>query len=270
LLPGRAVTKRDLRSAWLDILNGWSHRRLWATMAMQDIRKRYRRSKIGPFWLTISMGIMVSALGMLYGTLFKLDVRDFLPYVASGFVIWGLISTFILDGTKAFIEAEGLIKQLPVPLSTHVYRDIWRNLIVFAHNIWIYIGVSVWFDVFPGPGALLALVGLAVLAVNALWVGLLFGLVSARFRDVPQIVASVVQVSFFLTPIIWKAEMLPDRAAVLMWNPFYHYLHIVRGPLLGDYPSLYTWVIVLAMTVIGWAATLFVYSKYRWRIPYWV
>jgi ABC-2 type transport system permease protein/lipopolysaccharide transport system permease protein len=239
-------------------------------MGMQDIRQRYRRSKIGPFWLTISMGVTISALGVLYGALFKLDVAEFLPYVAAGFVIWGLLSGLVLDSTRSFVAAEGLIRQLSVPLSVHVYRDIWRNLLIFAHNIWIYLAVSLWFGTFPGPIALLGLVGVAVLAFNALWLGLLLGLLSARFRDVPQIIASLVQVTFFVTPIIWKADMLPGRSFVLDLNPFYHFLHIVRAPLLGEYPSISSYGAVVVMTSVGWMLTMVVYAKYRWRIAYWV
>lgn len=264
------VSQAQLLHAWQDIRDGWRLRRLWGTMGMQDIRQRYRRSKIGPFWLTISMGVMIGALGVLYGTLFKIDVAEFLPFVAAGFVIWGLLSGLMLDGTNSFIAAEGLIRQLSVPLSIHVFRDIWRNLLIFAHNIWIYIAVSLWFGAFPGPIALLALVGVAILAFNALWLGLLLGLLSARFRDIPQIIASIVQVTFFVTPIIWKPDMLPGRSYVLELNPFYHFLDIIRGPLLGHYPSLFTWGVVVVMTGAGWAITLFVYAKYRWRIAYWV
>ena len=267
---GKLVSQTQLLRAWRDIRDGWLLHRLWGTMGMQDIRQRYRRSKIGPFWLTISMGVMIGALGILYGALFKIDIADFLPYVAAGFVIWGLLSGLILDSTKSFISAEGLIRQLSVPLSVHVFRDIWRNLLIFFHNIWIYVAVSLWFGAFPGPIALLALVGVAVLTFNALWLGLLLGLLSARFRDIPQIIASIVQVTFFVTPIIWKADMLPGRSFVLEFNPFFHFLDIVRGPLLGHYPTLFTWAAVMFMTCAGWLLTIVVYAKYRWRIAYWV
>ncbi|NEX17224.1 MAG: ABC transporter permease [Halochromatium sp.] len=265
------VSKVQLVRAWRDIAAGWCLRRLWGTLALQDIRQRYRRSKIGPFWLTISMGVMIGALGLLYGTLFKIELGDFLPYVAAGFVVWGLMSGFVMDSTNSFIAAEGLIRQLSVPLSVHIYRDIWRNLLIFAHNFWIFVIISLLFGVFPGPFAfLLALLGVSILALNALWLGLLLGLISARFRDIPQIIASVIQVTFFLTPIIWQADMLPERAIVLNWNPFYHFLELVRAPLLGQFPSFSNWVAVLLMTATGWLLTIFIYAKYRWRIAYWV
>ena len=104
----------------------------------------------------------------------------------------------------------------------------------------------------------------------ALWVGLLLGLVSARFRDVPQIVASVVQIAFFLTPIIWKPELLPERALLLDLNPFFHFVEVVRAPLLGQMPGLTSWLATLGVTLGGWLVTLAMYRRFHWRIPYWV
>lgn len=256
--------------AVLDGVEGARLWQVWGLLGWQDIRQRYRRSRIGPFWLTISMGVMVGSLGLLYAGLFKLPVADYLPFLAIGFIVWGLISALITDGCSAFISAEGTIKQVRMPLSIHVYRVVWRNLIIFAHNIVIFVVVAVIFSIWPGWAGLLALPGLALVCLNGLWAGLLLGLVSARFRDVPQIVASVVQVAFFLTPIIWKPELLPERAHVLVLNPFYHFVRLVREPLLGQVPGALSWLFVLGVTVAGFAVTFAMYRRYRWRIAYWV
>ncbi len=256
--------------ALLDVVEGAHASYLWGLLGWQDIRQRYRRSKIGPFWLTISMGVMVGAIGMLYAGLFKIEIADYLPFIALGFIVWGLISGLVTDGCAAFIGAEGIIKQVGLPLSVHVYRVVWRNLIIFGHNILIFFVVAVLFSIWPGWVGLLALPGLALLCLNGVWAGLLLGLVSARFRDVPQIVASVVQVFFFLTPIIWKPELLPGRALVLDLNPFFHFVELVRAPLLGQVPGLASWLAVLGITLGGWLVTLAMYRRYRWRIAYWV
>jgi ABC-2 type transport system permease protein/lipopolysaccharide transport system permease protein len=239
-------------------------------MGLHDIRQRYRRSFIGPFWITLSMGIMVGALGLLYGTIFKQDMHDSLPFLAAGFISWGLISTLITDGTRVFISAEGLIRQLPAPLSLHVYRLLWGNLITFAHHIWIYVLVAIWFGLNPGWTALVAVPALFLLLLNAFWMALLLGLLSARFRDIPLVVASVVQVMFFITPVIWKPEMLPGRALILDLNPFHHLVEIIRAPLLGQLPALENWLAVFIITVVGWALALWFFSAFRWRLAYWV
>ena len=253
-----------------DIAQGARAFRLWGLLGWQDIRRRYRRSKLGPFWLTISMGILVGALGVLYAGLFKADITDYMPFVAVGFIVWGLISGLITEGCEAFIGADGIIKQVNLPLSVHVYRVVWRNLIVLAHNAVIYVVVAAVFAVRPGWGGLLALPGLALLCLNGVWVGLLLGLVAARFRDVSQIVISIVQVSFFLTPIIWQPSLLPGRALALEVNPFFHLVEVVRAPLLGQAPALLSWYAVLGITGGGWLVTLALYRRYHGRIAYWI
>ena len=256
--------------AFRDIVEGARAYHLWGLLGWQDIRQRYRRSTLGPFWLTISMGALVGGLGLLYAGLFKMDVADYVPFIAAGFIVWGLISGLITEGCAAFVGAEGIIKQVGLPLSVHVYRMVWRNLIIFAHNVIIYAIVAAVFLIQPGWAGLLALPGLALLCLNGVWMGLVFGLVSARFRDVPQIAASIVQIAFFLTPIIWKPEMMPDRALVLDLNPFYHLMEVVRAPALGQTPDLVSWLAALGITLCGWLATVFMYRRYRWRIAYWV
>ena len=253
-----------------DIVEGARAYHLWGMLGWQDVRQRYRRSTLGPFWITISMGALVGGLGFLYAGLFKIEVADYLPFIAVGFVVWGFVSSLLTDGCTAFISAESIIKQVALPLSVHVYRVLWRNFIILAHNAIIYVIVAVFFSVQPGWTGFLALPGLVLLGLNGVWTGLLLGLVSARFRDVPQIVASVVQIAFFLTPIIWKPELLPERALLLDLNPFFHFMEVVRAPLLGQVPGLTSWLAALGVTLGGWLVTLAMYRHFHWRIPYWV
>ena len=253
-----------------DIIGGACAFPLWGMLGWQDIRLRYRRSTLGPFWLTISMGALVGGLGVLYAGLFKVDVADYLPFVAAGLVLWGLLSSLINEGCTVFIDAEGIIKQVNLPLSIHVYRLAWRNLIIFAHNAIVYIAAAILFSIQPGWPGLLFLPGLVLLCLNGVWVGLLLGLVSARFRDVPQIVTSIMQIAFFLTPIIWKPELMPDRAYLLDLNPFFHLMELVRAPALGQTPGLASWLAVLGITLGGWLVTILMYRLYRWRIAYWI
>ena len=253
-----------------DIAEGWRRRELWEMMALQDIRQRYQRSVIGPFWITLSMGVMIGALGLLYGTIFNQDMHDYMPFLAAGFILWGLISGLIIEGTRVFTGVEGLIRQLPAPLSIYVYRLLWSNLITFAHNASIFVVVCLWYGLNPGWTVLLALPALLVLLLNGFWMALLLGLLSARFRDIPLVVASVVQVLFFITPIIWKPAMLPGRAWMLDLNPFHHLIEILRAPLLGQVPSFENWVAVIIVTFVGWAVAFWFFSVYRWRLAYWV
>ena len=260
----------QIAAALLDLVKGARSFHLWGLLGWQDVRRRYRRSIIGPFWLTISMGILVAVLGTLYGALLKVEIADYVPFLALGFIFWTLISGLITDGCSAFTVAESIIKQVDLPLSVHVYRVVWRNLLIFCHNAAIFVVVAIIFSIWPGWTGLLALPGLVRLCLNGVWVGLLFGLVSARFRDVPPIMDSIVRIAFFVTPIIWMPELLPRRAVLLDFNPFFHFLELVRTPLLGQAPELVSWLAVLGITLGGWLVTFVLFCHYRWRVAYWI
>jgi ABC-2 type transport system permease protein/lipopolysaccharide transport system permease protein len=268
--PDRSHSSTRLRSAIADLAAGLDHYELWGMMGWHDIRQRYSRSVLGPFWLTLNMGLMVLGLGILYAGLFNQSIETYLPYLTLGFIVWALLSGLLTDGTVAFIGSEGIIRQIAVPLSVFVYRALWRNVIILGHNIWIYGVVAVVFGIWPGAVGLLALPALALVCLNGIWVGLLLGAASARFRDIPQVVGNLIPVVFLLTPVMWRADQLPKRAAFVMFNPFYHFVEIVRLPLLGDPAPLLSWLVVLGITIVGWVFTLVFYARYRWRIAYWL
>jgi ABC-2 type transport system permease protein len=274
-----AVTQpgtRSWRKAADDLIGGWKQRQLWGHLAWQDIRQRYRRSVLGPIWITISMAVTAVALGVLYAGLFQNDLSVQLPYILVGFIVWAFISGCISEGSEVFITNEGLIKQLPAPLSVHVYRLVWRQVLFFAHNMIVY---AVMFVIFPQPlgwTSLTVFPALVLLAVNGAWVALLLGIVTTRFRDMAPITQSLVQLLFFLTPIVWIYQDLLDnpavagRARLVEFNPLLHFIEIVRQPLLGEEQHLRHWIVVLVITVVGWALTFAVVRRFRSRVAYWV
>ncbi|MFT4042206.1 MAG: ABC transporter permease [Gordonia sp. (in: high G+C Gram-positive bacteria)] len=268
---------RTLRRAVDDLSTGLRARELWAQLGWQDIKQRYRRSVLGPLWISIATGITALAMGLLYSQLFHEDIKTFLPYVTLGFIFWGFIEGSMLDGAEVFTKNDGLIKQIPAPLSVHVYRLVWRQLIVFAHNIVIYVILLV---IFPQPltwTVVLILPAMALFVLNSVWVAMVFGILTTRFRDVEQLLTTVVRLVFFMTPIIWSAKSLhqvtggeSSRTRIVEINPMYHFLEITRGPLLGESVAFYHWVIVIGVTIAGWLVTLFVMRNFRARVAYWV
>lgn len=242
------------------------------TLGYFDIKNRYRRSMIGPLWLTISMGVMIASIGIVFGQIFNTPMVEFLPFLTLGVILWAFITGTINEGCAGFIDAEGMIKQLPIPLFVHVMRVLWRNALILLHNILILPLVLLVMGKRIGLEALLAIPGLLLVSLCLSWVALLFAMLCARYRDLAQIVASVLQVAFYLTPIIWMPSLLPDRmgATLLQINPFYHLLELIRAPLLGTAPSVTSWLVVLVIVVVGWAFTLLVFSRLRHRVAYWL
>jgi ABC-2 type transport system permease protein len=269
---------RTYRAAVIDLRRGWEQRALWGHLGWQDIRQRYRRSVLGPLWISITMAVTAIALGILYAGLFDTDLDIQLPYILVGFIVWNFISGCISEGAEVFTSNDGLITHLPAPLSIHLYRLIWRQTLFFLHNLVVYAVMLVVFPQHLHWTDLTVIPAFLLLAVNGAWVALLLGIVTTRFRDLLPITQSVVQLAFFMTPIVWIYDELlnspnpaiAERARLAEFNPFLHFLEIVRAPMLGQDQHLRYWIVVLVITVVGWALTMFVLRRYRSRVSYWV
>ena len=259
-----------LGEALRDLAEGLAHWELWSRLGWQDIRQRYRRSIVGPFWLTLSMGLVIGGMAYLYAGLFGQKLDDYLPYVALGMVVFGLISSLATDGSTVFITSGPIILQVKAPLSIYLYQMIWRNILIFAHNIMIFVLIVVFVKSNLGWNSLLSVVGLALVVSNGFWVALIVGGLSARFRDVPPIVGSIIQMAFVLTPVFWTPGAVPNRDLFIQLNPFYYLLDIVRMPLLGETPPMSMWLVVIGFNCVGAFVGIMFFARYRSRIAYWV
>jgi ABC-type polysaccharide/polyol phosphate export permease len=258
-----------ISAAWSDIANGAAKSWLWMALAFQDTKLRYRGSVLGPFWVTISTVVMVASMGVIYSTLFNISVSTYLPYLAIGLILWGYISAAISEGCQTFLSAEGIIQTVPLPYSVHAYRAVFRNLIVLAHSLVIIPLALLIFQIPVGWRVLEIVPALILYALNGVWISVFFGMLSARYRDVPPIVANFTQVLFFLTPVIYPANLLGKWRAVADLNPAFAAIDVVRAPLLGVATSTYSWPILLFTTLAGCVGTLITFARFRVRIAYW-
>ena len=261
----------SLRTAILDLIASLRLWRLWSLLGWLEIRQRYSRSKLGPFWLTISMGVLVATMGVVYGSLFGQKIGDYLPMVAIGIVVWGLFSGIVNEGANAYIVSGHYIRQVHTPRLIYVLQAVWRNLAIFGHNFIIVVLVLLIFGVRRWELLPLFLPGLLLFVLNAAWMATFFSLFSARFRDFPQIIAALLQVAFYVTPILFSGSMLSSKHHwIVEFNPLAYLVDVVREPLLGRQPPLSTWALMMGMALLGWTASLLFTGRYHKRIPYWV
>ena len=263
ILLSRVLRKnyKLLRFASLALFLGW-----------QDVKQAYRRSALGPFWITLGMAAQIGTMGVVFSTIFKTEMVDYLPFLATSVILWSLISGVISEGCTSFISAEGLIRQIRLPLFTHVFRSIWKQTVIFAHNLIIL--PFAFLVVFKGVNVqvLLVVPGLIILFANLSWVSFLLAILSARYRDIPQTVSSMLTILFFVSPVMWQPSLIPAGTAHLLLglNPVYHLLQVVRLPILGQLPTAENWLLGLASACIGWIAVALVAKQFRNQIAYWV
>ena len=252
--------------------------RLWPlvwTLSLFDIRLRYRGSLLGPFWLTLSTAVMIGAIGFVYSRLFHQDVAAYLPFLAISLVLWNFINVITAEGATCFSTSADMIRAQRMAHTVHPARVVVRNLLVLAHNLAVIVVV---FLIYPSHltwSVLSEVPALALWVLDAFAAALLLGMVGARYRDVPPIVASIMQIAFYITPIMWSPAMLVHRGlglsvALIDMNPFFGLLQIVRGPLLGLPVDVSAWINALCASAVLVVAAFLLFVRARPRIPYWV
>jgi len=281
-----------LGAAFADLATSIANWKLWLRLSVIDIRNRYRRTVLGPFWNVLSMAILITTLGVLWSTIFQQPLRTHVPYFSAGYVTWILIVSVFNDHAQAFASNGAIIRAISMPFSIHIIRPIARNIMVFGHSLIVHVLVMLITQTpimayIPQPGELepvqygydlvsilLFPAGLAILSLNFVWIGLILATICARYRDIAQVVVALLQVAFFATPIFWRRDVLAGNeladTILAKFNPFFHWVEVVRRPLLGEIPSSLTYAVTLGGIAIGFLVALVVYSRYRKRISYWV
>ncbi len=262
----------QLAKAINDIKAGLSEWRVWHLLGFNEIKHRYRRSTIGPFWLTLSMGVQAAVMGILFAYLFQSPIDRFLPFLTISLVLWNFLNATIMDGSTTFITSSSFILQSRRPLSIYVFQNLWKNVIIFLHVIVIFFVVALIYGMYPGWHYLVAICGILLFTVNLAWASFAAAILAARFRDVQMIIQNTFTVLFWATPILYSPEQLGGGRAseIVKMNPLYHILEVARAPMLENMPTAVNWYIAGGTAVVGCLATLLLYARTRSRIPYWI
>jgi lipopolysaccharide transport system permease protein len=265
------LTSRSWQFAKKDLIQGVAAWHIWLPFGMKDIRQRYRRSRLGQFWISISTGIFIAGIGVLYAVLFKVPPQTYLPYLAVNYIVWLLMAGMANDSTAVFVEASAYLRQDALPKTIYIMRVLVRNLTIFAHNAVVIPLVFLIFGFNASLAILLVIPGLILLMIAAFLIVLICSLLSTRFRDFPQIVQSALQVAFFATPVMWS----PKQLGSISWyfvhlNPFAIFLQLIAEPIRGVAPDLSLYLAAGLIICILLVVSLPFFVRYRARVVYWL
>jgi lipopolysaccharide transport system permease protein len=258
------------RMACADIARGVSLWRLALTLSWLDIRLRYRGSLLGPLWLTLSTALMIGSLGFLYAFLFHTEIRNYLPFLALSLVLWGFLASIISDGSTVFVQAEGMIRSMRIPFSLYIGQLLARNVLILAHNVIVIVVVFVAFQVPVSVNAFAAIPGFLLWLVDGAAAALILGALCARFRDIPPIVGSVMQIAFYVSAVMYKPEFLGKHEVYLLYDPFFAILQTLRAPLLGTIPGYATYISALGFSALLCGLSWLTFLRVRHRIAFWI
>jgi ABC-type polysaccharide/polyol phosphate export permease len=244
----------------------------WFYIAWFNFVVNYRKTTLGPFWLLVGPFLFIAIIGALYSQVNSADPVVFIPYLAVGLIVWTLLGGFVNTSTTVFQRNSAHILQGSMGLFGIVIVNMVSIVLEFMHQTLIILAVFLYFGISLSAYAFLSIVGLVIILANGLWLTMAFGIVGARYRDLAQITSAIMRIAFLATPVIWLADSASRGGlnAFLLYNPFYHFLELVRAPLLGQPIALTSWIAVLLITVGGFAFAAFLYKRFGRLVPLWI
>lgn len=260
-----------LKNTFTDISQGIANYRIWIALGLQDIKLKYRRSTLGPFWITLSMAITIGVLGPLYGGLFTHSLSDFLPHLGLGFIFWAFMAGSLNEYAQAFTSGAHILKQAYLPLSTLIFRVFYRQCLILLHNLIIYPFLVIFCHISINTNTLLVLPGFILVSIIVFHLGLFLAIFCTRYRDMFPIIQSVLSLLFFVTPIIWlETQLTGERARIASYNPFAAFLDLLRSPLIGESPNIHSWNISIFTAVLVCIVSWITLNFTRKKITYWL
>jgi lipopolysaccharide transport system permease protein len=263
------ISSANIKTVIEDLKLSIINYRYCLSLGIQDIKQRYARSPIGALWFAINSAIWILTIGFIFSHLFKTSLTNFLPYFAVGYLIWNFISTCITEGSQTFIANKELILNLNLPLSTYILRVIVRNTIIFFHNIIILPLLFIYLSVPVNYNILWVLPAFLLIVINLLWIILVCAIINTRYRDFYQVLTNLMQIFFYLTPILWYPSLV-DNNPVILINPFLHLINIIREPILGNFPSTLSFFFCFFLAFFGFMIAFIVFKKAILKIQYWL
>lgn len=261
-----------LKIALNDIMFGLQGWQLWTNMGLSDIKQRYRRTVLGPLWTTLNHALFITCLSLVFVFLWKTNVNTFLLSFSTGYISWVFISTIISESCLVFVSAESILKQIHIPFFSFCLIVVFRNLLVFFHHLLVYLILLIILSISINQNMFYIFPGLLLVCFTGLWLSLLIGIVCARYRDFQQVVSLMIQTSLFITPIFWLPTQLAGipYKAMVQYNPLFHFIQILRQPLIGECPDIFSWVFVSLISIVGFIITLLIFSKKRATLIFWL
>ncbi|GGD09605.1 ABC transporter permease [Aquisalinus flavus] len=266
--------KGSLGLGALDIIQGFKEFYLWSNLAIEDLRSSYHRTYFGYLWFILIYLIQIGIFILIFAPVRGIDTHttNYPAYLSFGFLIWMFITSGITTGARVFINARGWILSANVPYSLFLFRNCLRDAIPLLINLVVILTLAFFIWDMQPLSVLISLATLPVFFINFFWVGLLLGTICVRFRDIEQLVSVAMRVIFFLTPIIWTYD--PDGAGfrnqIAIYNPLTHFIELFRRPMLGEWPTELSLLVVAVVTVVGSITGFLVFALNRRRIPFWL
>ncbi|WP_059021770.1 ABC transporter permease [Vibrio coralliirubri] len=252
----------------IDFQQSIKEREFWLTLAWVELKRSYSGTRLGVFWRPLSATIVGLTLGVVYSIILQQPAGEYVPYVITGLVVWTFISQLIIEGGKIFYANASQIKEVPLSYLSYVYKYLIRNSISLLFSFLPVVIVLTYFGHIFDSRIFQTLFGVFLVSLNGFWVSIILGIATLYLKDLTEFTANFMRLVFFITPVLWTPEMAGAKGAIVIYNPLYYYLDIIRSPLIGHDINTHSYLITSSITVVGIVISYFIYNRSRDKISF--
>lgn len=241
-------------------------------LANQDIAARYKRSKIGAFWITINIAVFISVLSFVFGNLLNNRIEVFVPMLATALITWNFMSNILMESSRVFIDSKSMILETNVPILSHIVRVFWRNLIILMHNILILPFIYIIFQIEINFNVLQVIPAMLILILYLIGPAIILSIICLRFRDFANIFENILQIGFYLTPIIWMLDSINSITVkkIMYFNPFFYPITLMQNSFLSKSYDEFIYMNTSVISIFLLALGLYIFSYNRKRLTLWL
>lgn len=254
-----------------DLRKALNNSNLWLFFALEDIKFKYKRSLLGPVWNTIGIIISSSLVAFLWSNIFQKEFFDYFVYILSGFVFWNWFTSSINEAGSIFSEFRRVITVYDIPFFSYILRSSTRNFFFLIHNLIPLILIGLYLN----GTSLLLYIPLFILNVFLIFILINFivfslAIITTRYKDISSIVSLILQIMFFLTPIIWHKESARAALFLVNFNPLSHLVDLFRLPLMQNIPGFTAYMTLLTILILSIILLQFLHKNYINKVAYWI
>ena len=238
-------------------------------ISLFNIKIKHRNTILGPIWVVLQNYIFIFFIGFLFTKLFNNSYEKVIPHFACGFILWQYFSSTLKENCSIFFSSRGLLLSLPNKEFFIFFRTIAQNLIIFFYNfiililILIYLNIKIQFVSF--------LVNFLILNFFLIFCSYILSIICTKFQDLAKVLASFLQVMFFVTPIVWEKKYLEKYQYIHDWNIFYVIIEICRAPLIDkNFNESMYYSYVFGFIIFSMMIGSVLYNKFHKKINFWI
>ena len=261
-----------IKIIWSELLVGPIKKRTWITIGYLDVIQVYRRSFLGPVWITLSIGIQAVSVTYIYSQLFASGGgKDYYSYVVCGLIAWAWISSLLTDMGNVFLAYAGYIKTSNIDVTQFIWSMAWKHTIIFLHNLALWIIYILFGAVVVNINTLYIFITFPIIFLLSIPLIAVLGILFARYRDFSRLISSLITLLLIITPIFWMGNQLTGvRTLLYKMNPFYYLVESIRAPLMGNPITEHTWWALLILFLMSWTIFAVFYVRKSSKLVFWI